>query len=608
MPSPSPAPAAEYQRRLTRHQSAVEALEASELRFAYGRLGVFAAGVATAVLGWNAVLGWGWLLVPAACFLLLVLRHDGVIHARKLSALAVRFYERGLARIEDRWPGMGGETGERFGEDEHLYAIDLDLFGRGSLFEMLSIARTRVGEATLAGWLTTPAPAIEIRARQEAVAELAPRLDFREALSRADAAVGATVPDHALVRWAGEAPLLRSRWLRPLARFLTLAVVASAGWWAATGTAEPFFVVLVAQLAFSLPLRRRVQQALHAADAPARELDAIAVVLEHFEAEAFEAPRLTALQRGLQRHGVAGSTAIRRLHRLVELHDWQHNQFFAPIGAVLLWGTHLAWAIETWRLRYGPFVAGWLQAVGELEALDSLAAYHYEQPEDVWPEIVERHPPEAPALFEATHLGHPLLPRERAIRNDVKLGSGRSLLMVSGSNMSGKSTLLRTVGINAVLALAGAPVRAEALRLAPLALGATLRIQDSLQEGRSRFYAEITRVRRIVEAGAGPLPLLFLFDEMFQGTNSHDRLAGSIGVLRILLEHGAVGLVTTHDLALTGVADTLGARAANVHFEDRFEGDELVFDYRMKPGPVGRGNGLALMRAVGLDVDDLAAP
>jgi DNA mismatch repair ATPase MutS len=168
--------------------------------------------------------------------------------------------------------------------------------------------------------------------------------------------------------------------------------------------------------------------------------------------------------------------------------------------------------------------------------------------------------------------------------------------------MSGKSTLLRSVGINAVLALAGAPVRARSLRLTPLAVGGTLRIQDSLLEGRSRFYAEITRIRELADIAAGPVPLLFLLDELFHGTNSHDRLVGAAGVLRSLLGHGAVGLVTTHDLALTAVADQLSPSAANVHFQDWFEGNEIRFDYLMKPGPVTRSNAVALMRAVGLDV------
>jgi DNA mismatch repair ATPase MutS len=168
--------------------------------------------------------------------------------------------------------------------------------------------------------------------------------------------------------------------------------------------------------------------------------------------------------------------------------------------------------------------------------------------------------------------------------------------------MSGKSTLLRTVGINAVLALAGAPVRAARLSMTPLAIGATLRIQDSLQEGRSRFYAEITRIRELTDLARGRLPLLFLLDELFHGTNSHDRLIGATGVLGSLLDRGAIGLVTTHDLALTAIADRLSPRAANVHFDDHFEGGEIVFDFRMKPGPVTRSNALALMRSVGLDI------
>jgi DNA mismatch repair ATPase MutS len=168
--------------------------------------------------------------------------------------------------------------------------------------------------------------------------------------------------------------------------------------------------------------------------------------------------------------------------------------------------------------------------------------------------------------------------------------------------MSGKSTLLRSVGINAVLALAGAPVRARSLALAPLAIGATLRIQDSLQAGRSRFYAEITRVRELVDIASGPLPLLFLFDELFHGTNSHDRCVGAESVLRGLVERGAIGLVTTHDLALAQIADNLAPRAVNVHFADHLENGTMRFDYRMRPGVVQHSNALALMRAIGLDI------
>jgi DNA mismatch repair ATPase MutS len=262
-----------------------------------------------------------------------------------------------------------------------------------------------------------------------------------------------------------------------------------------------------------------------------------------------------------------------------------------------MWASQLAYLVEDWRRLSGPAVGKWLTAVAEIEALESLAAYAAENPADPFPEVVA----EGPA-FDGTGLGHPLLPPERSVRNDVALGGPTRLLIVSGSNMSGKSTLLRTVGVNAVLALAGAPVRAERLRLSPVALGATLRVQDSLQAGRSRFFAEITRVRQLMDLAGGPVPLLFLLDELFAGTNSHDRRIGAEGVLRHLLDAGAVGLVTTHDLALTELADRFDGRAANVHFADQFAGGEMTFDYRMRPGVVPHSNALALMRAVGLEV------
>jgi DNA mismatch repair ATPase MutS len=243
-----------------------------------------------------------------------------------------------------------------------------------------------------------------------------------------------------------------------------------------------------------------------------------------------------------------------------------------------------------------------MAAVADFEAFASLSSYRYEHSGDPFPEIVPGETAGSSATFDGAQMGHPLLPDARMVRNDAHLAGGTRLLVVSGSNMSGKSTLLRTVGINAVLALAGAPVRAASLRLTPLAIGATLRIQDSLQEGRSRFYAEITRIRELADIAAGPVPLLFLLDELFHGTNSHDRLVGASGVLRSLLARGAIGLITTHDLALTAIADELSPSAANVHFEDWFEGGDIRFDYLMKPGPVTRSNALALMRAVGLDV------
>jgi DNA mismatch repair ATPase MutS len=267
------------------------------------------------------------------------------------------------------------------------------------------------------------------------------------------------------------------------------------------------------------------------------------------------------------------------------------------IDPLVLWSLQFAFAIEAWREQSGPAVRRWLDAVGEIEALGSLAAYAYEHPGDPFPEF---HAGEA--WLEGEGLAHPLLPESRAVRNDLKLGGELRVLIISGSNMSGKSTMLRTAGVNAVLAQAGAPVRARRLRLSPLSVGASIRIQDSLHEGTSRFYAEITRLRRILDLTAGAAPVLFLIDEFLHGTNSHDRRIGAEAIIRGLVERGALGMVTTHDLALAHIAETLGPRAANVHFEDHLENGRLSFDYRLRPGVVRKSNALELMRSVGLEV------
>jgi len=482
------------------------------------------------------------------------------------------------------------------------------------------VAATPAGEETLAGWLKAPAEAPEVVARQAAVTELTDALDLRESLGRAAIDVRTDVHTAPLLTWAERPRQLSPVWLASVARVFTVAVVATIAYMGATSDSKPLLAVLIAQSLYTWPQLRRIERVLRGADAVTRDLDTLARLLTRIEAESFATPRLRDVQQRLRsgRSASGGSDlrrdlphtnassdsashAIRSLHRLVELYEWQHNNVFLVVSMPFLIGTHLAWAIESWRARHGAYIRQWLAAVGEFEALASLSAYRYEHPDDPFPEIVTTG--DRQAHFEGLALGHPLLAAARIVRNDVTLTATTRLLVVSGSNMSGKSTLLRTVGTNAVLAFAGAPVRAQSLRLSPLAMGATLRIQDSLQEGRSRFYAEITRIRELADVARGPRPLLFLLDELFHGTNSHDRLVGASGVLRSLLDRGAVGLITTHDLALTAIADNLGAHAANVHFEEWFDAGEMRFDYRLKPGRVTRSNALALMRAVGLEVD-----
>jgi DNA mismatch repair ATPase MutS len=301
----------------------------------------------------------------------------------------------------------------------------------------------------------------------------------------------------------------------------------------------------------------------------------------------------------LKREGIAPSAAIRKLARIVEYIKSRRNLALRPLDIFTFWCVQLVFVAERWQLKHGPQIRGWLAAVGQLEALTALSAYAYEHPGDVFPEFVQAG---KSALYEAECLAHPLLPIGKAVSNDVKLGDGLQLIILSGPNMAGKSTFIRSVGANAVLAQAGAPVRASRLRLSPLNVAASICILDSLSGGISRFYAEIHRVKLVSDLTLGPVPVLFLLDELLSGTNSHDRLAGTEFVVRSFVEHNAIGIVSTHDLALAKIPESMGERAANCHFEDRFEDGQLIFDYKMKPGIVQTSNALELMRSIGLGV------
>ena len=599
-----PDPVQYHREQLSARQARAAVLGRSHLWLSRGRLVTVLALVVLAAAAWQGWLSAWWLAVPAALFTALAVVHDRVLGALHTATRAAQWHELALARLEDRWAGRGA-AGERFRDPEHPYALDLDIFGDGSLFQLLSTAGTAAGEETLARWLLAGADAPTVRSRQAAAGDLAARPLLREDLFTLGAEVRDAVDSAQLAAWATTPPELAARALRPVAAAAAVALLAASGA-AAAGLVSwilPLGLAVFNALAGML-LGGPVGRVLHGAAVPSRELEVLAALAARVQREQFAAESLRQLTAGLAAGAQDPVRAARRLSRIVQMHDWQHNLIFAPFAAALLWGLQCAAGVEAWRARHGPAVRPWLDAVGELEALASLATYRFGRPGDPLPELADGDAP----VYAAEALAHPLLPRATAVANDVSLGAEPQLLVVSGSNMSGKTTLLRTVGVNAVLALAGSVVCARRLRLTPLAIGGTLRVQDSLLDGRSRFYAEILRLRRLVDMARGPAPLLLLLDELFHGTNSRDRLEGAHGVLRFFIGLRAVGLVTTHDLALAGLADRLAPAAVNVHFEDQFTGGEMTFDYRLRPGRATGANALALMAAVGLDVSGGSAP
>ncbi len=589
-------PEREYLRRRAEREAALAKhtrrdLAVSRARTAVALLAVLFAWLA---LGPHVLSGW-WLLAPVISFVVLMALHEYTLRGKQCAERAVAFYDAGLRRLENRWVGRG-VVRDDFAPAGHPYAVDLDLFGRGSLFDLICSARTRSGQECLACWLLNGADIADILERQAAVDDLRSRLDFREDLALL--AENTSVEASVLETW-GEAPLqFDATWLWPATLALAAAGVATLlAWWPFRVSAAPFLVVLAVGQVFLTLVRRRLALALQGVERSAAELEALSGLLSRLERESFDAPLLRRLRAELDSGGAAPSTQIKRLVTLIDWLKVQSSIFLVPIARILLWSVHFAIAIDRWRGTNGSRLRVWLRVAGEFEALSSLAGFAYENPDYPFPELVPAGP-----VFEAERIGHPLLPAAEAVCNDVNLNADAKLYIVSGSNMSGKSTLLRTVGVNTVLALAGAPVRAGRLRLAPLQIGASLRTQDSLQGGVSRFYAEIVRLRQIVELAEHAPPLLFLLDEILHGTNSHDRLIGAEAIARSLVKQGAIGFVTTHDLALACIESDPDLHALNVHFEDQLVDGKMSFDYQLRPGVVAKSNALELMRAVGLDV------
>jgi hypothetical protein len=612
-----------YSRLLDERRADIASRERRHRTLGYGRLAAVIAAIAVLWLALAGHLSILWIAIPIAVFALLVVIHDHLLRMLERRRRAQRFFERALARLDGKWAGTG-EPGDRYLDPAHPYARDLDLFGPGSLFELLSTARSHIGEDTLARWLLAPADPATVRARQEAVDELRSRVDLREDLAVVAEESRTAVDPVSLAAW-GEAPgLLERGGLHAATRaFSALGVVGASalavyvlsllGAFRLSAVAsvllrDVFLAALAVNATFLYRVHTRIEAVVTAAEEAAHELKLLSEVLLRLERESFQSPLLAALRASLDTEGAPPSRRIGRLNRLMELLDSRDHVLLRVAEPFVLWTTHLAFAVEAWRSHSGPVVRRWLTATGEMEALCSLASYAFEHPHDPFPELVGQAVPAAlhEPLLEAEAIGHPLIEEARVVRNDVRLGgaapAGPRVLVVSGSNMSGKSTLLRTLGVNAVLAQAGAPVRARRLRMSPLAVGASIRVTDSLQGGVSRFYAEILRLRQILDATARPPRVLFLIDEFLHGTNSHDRRIGAEALVRGLVERGAIGLITTHDLALADIAGTLGERVANVHFEDHIEDGRMVFDYAMRPGVVRKSNAIELMRSVGLEI------
>lgn len=541
-----------------------------------------------------------WLSLFIFFFITLVLIHELVVTKQIKTQYKVDFFTRGLDRINGEWHKNQIDHKLELVKD-HLFAHDLEIFGKDSLFNLLCTAFTQSGKEQLQNWLSnTPSKSL-IEDRQIAAQELSEQVDFRLKLSVEAAGLEHTIHPERLIKWAkSEAYFSKSQLIsfQVIAWILSCSMLIGLVTWGYYN--QPpiiFFSVLLLELAFYSFINKKLAPLFAEMGSPNKELNFISSLLQILENKTFSSRFLKDLQGGLGNSSGVASQEIFKFDKLIQRLDMRRNQLFAVLAYLFMWSVHFGLRIERWRLEHGQDIPHWLETVGEFEAINSIANYAFEHPQDNYPELKD-----GPAFFHGEELGHPLMADSECIRNSIKLNKDCGLWIISGSNMCGKSTFLRVIGINLVMSYLGAPIRGKSLSLSPLTLGSSINVQDSLEKGHSKFYAEILQVKRLVEAAKSKPPVLFLMDELLHGTNSHDRLLGAKSIITHMLKNDGIGLITTHDLTLTKAIDELNLSAKNMHFQDQFEGDKLRFDYKVHSGVVKKSNALELMRSIGIDV------
>jgi hypothetical protein len=506
-------------------------------------------------------------------------------------------YERGIDRMEDNWRGKGN-SGEDFARANHIYQSDLDILGEGSLFELLATTRSEVGAERLACLLLDSPTLAEARARQEAVKELRGSTGLREEIALLGKYQFQNTSVNLLRDWLS-LPTIRVSRMVPLLLWICAAACLSFGAMGYIGVlpwnraALPLVPLLALQAGIALVLKRRIRPQAKAIRPLTYDFIVLRQGLALMERQDFHCEKLRVLVERVRRG--SGTARIRKLERLVKAIEASEDYFLYGFSLWLAIGTQLVLAIERWRAAHQREFEGWLDAWAEFEALNALACYAHEHPDNIFPELLE-----GEARFEAEDLAHPLLPRNGCVGNDIALHRRPAFYLISGSNMAGKSTFLRAIGMNAILAAAGAPVRASSARLTVFKVCASISIVDSLQEGKSKFLAEVERLRETIRSTADGRPVLFLIDEILSGTNSRDRGIAARSVVQALVAAGAVGALSTHDLALTEIAEVPRLGGANVHMQNEDPEQPLKFDYRVKPGIAKQDNAQAIVRMMGI--------
>ena len=557
-----------------------------------------ALAAALALLALRNHVSWWMPALPLVC-LLVVPRYTRLLRRLARIAALIEFHTSGLQRSLGE-AKKTSDSGEDLWRPGHLYQSDLNILGPSSLFSLLATVRTRAGRTQLAEFLLSSPELAACRARQDSIQELTRQTGLREELGTLGDSAGTSLPSPQFEAWLRAAPVSFRPIVRPLLIATTSLSIAGLVM-VATGPLSPSLLwpniaaVFAIQAAVVLRLRKDVVPALARAKPLHGEVDTLRRGLLLLQERSYATAKLQQLQAGASQPSLA-SDELQHFQTLLTLLDQRAREWIYLPSLLLCMGTQTAISLERWRQQHGANLARWSQIWGEFEALNALATYAFEHPQNTYPDLLSDGDP----TFKATGLCHPLLSPKTCVPNDISLNSEIRMYLISGSNMAGKSTLLRSVGANAVLAFAGAPIPAISARISLCTVCASIGLSDSLADGRSKFLAEVERIERTLAATRGDLPVLFLIDEIFSGTNTTDRHKATEGILTALLDRGALGAISTHDLALTALVEQANLRGINVHMASPDAADPLDFDYKLKPGVNTTSSAAAILRLVGL--------
>jgi hypothetical protein len=588
-----------YQHRVTEFRASSDRLQKLSDRLSIARLAAFAGGLVlfAVLLSLSVIAAITTFAVALIIFTWLVLKYETTEKNRKRFEYLEKINRRELMCLQGNFSDFS--SGEEYIERDHPYSYDLDIFGKASLFQYICRVTSRPASDRLAEYLKQPASRQEILQRQEAVEELKQLTEWRqELMTLGYRNAGAGNDPAPLMQWLAGDDLFRhtttEKMITGCLSLIAVAAVISVIAGFPAGILAPVFGV---NSIFYFSRFRKITKLQEQVSRSSDLLKSYSAIIRLIEGRKFTSCLLQNLQ-SVFRDKVPASDHVRQLSRLAGRLDWRLNILVsAPLNLLFFSDIHFSLALEKWKRRHAAGIPGWFAAMAESEVLASMANMAFNNPEWVFPVVTENY-----YVLRAQAMGHPLIPAGRRIINDFTAEGAGKAIIITGSNMSGKSTFLRTCGVNAVLAFAGAPVCANHFEISHLRIHSSMRISDSLEENISSFYAELRRLRAIITGAESDPKVFLLLDEILRGTNSDDRYTGSVALIKQLTGYGAMAMVATHDLRLAGLKEELSEKIENYHFDVKVSGEELFFDYRLTPGVCSSFNASLLMKKMGIRV------